>query len=236
MNRSDETDVGGLAAVLNARLVSESRIAKAIGFGWLCAGAASASILCGLGIGAALYGYSFVLSVKPAGERTARALTEAFQRAKVHVNVVGSMALANSEVKLAPGQTVQLADGAIVTLDPDSVIRVVGNLKVDIPQPSKDQLQLDVTASGQELPFTEYVVFKSVNFASGEVVTGWGFDLADPVRPKAQFCYYAQKLAKGVSAKQMLAFDASPRRPSASTKLNFDFDGALSNCIWFSGL
>jgi hypothetical protein len=138
-------------------------------------------------------------------------------------------------VKVAAGQTVRLADGATIALDPASSIRVVGNLKLDIPQPSKDQLQLDARASSQELPFTNYTIFKSVEFGSGEVVTGWIFDLADPARPRGQYCYYDQPIAKGVTAKYTLAINASPRRPSALSKLKFDFDGALTNCIWFSG-
>jgi predicted phage tail protein len=61
-------DLRGFAAIINSRLAIEARIAKAVGFGWLCGGAAIASILTGLGVAAALYGYSFMLSVKPAGD------------------------------------------------------------------------------------------------------------------------------------------------------------------------
>src|SRR5947209_17250164 len=105
------------------------------------------------------------------------------------------MSLASdSEVKLAAGQTIALEEGAVVKLDPTSSIRVVGDLKVDMPQPSKQQLQLETTTKSDELPFTNYTIFKSVAYGSGEVVTGWSFDLSDTLRPRNQFCYYTQKV------------------------------------------
>jgi hypothetical protein len=140
-----------------------------------------------------------------------------------------------SELKLATGQTVKLAEGAIVGLDPNSSVRVIGNLKIDMPQPSKQQLQLDTTSSSDELPFTNYTIFRSVSYGAGEVVTGWDFDLSDTTRPKIQFCYYTQSMDKGLAAKYTIAVNDSPKRPSTLEKLSFNFEGALLNCIWFSG-
>jgi len=53
-------------------------------------------------------------------------------------------------------------------------VRVVGDLKIDMPQPSKQQLQLETTSASDELPFTNYTIFRSVNYDTGAVVTGWG--------------------------------------------------------------
>jgi hypothetical protein len=232
----DNIDVGGFAAVINSRLAAESRILKAIGFGWLCGGVAIAACLTGLGFGFAFYGYSYMLSVRPSAEQTAKALVQALEHANLKTSVSGTMSLSpKSELKLAPGQTVRLDEGMTVGLDPNSSVRVVGDLKVDIPQPSKRQLQLEATSKSEELPFTNYTIFRGVSYGSGEVVTGWNYDLDDTMRPKSQFCYYRQSLDKGVSAKYILAVDASPRMPSPLAKLSFNFDGALSNCIWFSG-
>jgi hypothetical protein len=89
--------------------------------------------------------------------------------------------------------------------------------------------------AGAALAFWGYTVFNTATFGSGTVVTGWSFDLSDTTRPTYQRCYYEQTLDKGIAATQTVAIDASPRRPSALTKLSFDFDGALANCIWFSG-
>jgi hypothetical protein len=233
---SSDDEMGGLAAVINSRLVAESRIARAHSFGWVCAGVGISFIFASLGCAFAFFGYSQTISIKPAGELTARALVEAFERIKLKTAVSGKMSLSpNSELKLAAGQTVHLSEGAIVKLDSSSSVRIVGNLKVDVPQPSKQQLQLDTTSKTDELPFTNYTIFRDVNYEKGHVVTGWNYDLSDTTRPKGQVCYYQQSLDKGLSAKYTVAVNNSPQRPSALTKVYFNFDGALSNCIWFSG-
>ena len=232
----DDMNLEGLAAVINSRLVAEGRIARAIAFSWLCAGAAIAACMIGLGFAFAFLGYSCMLSVKPAAEQTAQALVRALKGAELRTVVSGSMAISpNSEVSLAPGQTVALADGAIIKLDSNSSVRVVGDLKFDLPQPSKQQLQEDTTSRHKELPFTSYTVFKSTNFASGQVETGWNFDLADPTRPTSQYCNYRQSLSKGKAVKYTIAVNGTPQPPSPLAKLSFNFDEAITNCIWFSG-
>lgn len=178
-----------------------------------------------------------MISVKPAAEQAANALVQAIEHAELKTTVTGTMSLTkNSEVQLAAGQSVKLEDGAIVKLDPNSSVRVVGDLKIDIPQPSKGQLQLDTKSKIDELPFTNYTVFTTVNYGTGEVVTGWNYDLTDTMRPKLQYCYYGQRLDKGLSARYTIAVDGMPQRPSPLSKLAFNFEGAVANCIWFSGL
>src|SRR3981081_4594380 len=108
----ERIDVAGLAAVINSRLAAEARVAKAISFGWLCAGVAIACCLASMGIASALYGYSYMISVKPAAEQTARALVEAFEKTELKTTVSGTMSLSpNSELRLAGGQTIKLAEG-----------------------------------------------------------------------------------------------------------------------------
>jgi hypothetical protein len=238
MSADDEGNINveGLAAIINSRLAAEARTSRAIGFSWLCGGAAIAACLIGLGFASAFLGYSYMLSVKPAAEQTAQALVKALEHADLKVTVSGNMDLnPNSEIKLAAGQTVKLNEGAIVKLDPNSSIRVVGDLKYDVPQPSKQQLQEDTTSRDNELPFTSYTIFKSTNYGAGQVETGWGFDLSDPIRPKYQYCSYRQNVSKGKVIKYTIAINGTPRPPSPLAKLVFNFDGALSNCIWFSG-
>jgi hypothetical protein len=236
MSADGEFNIGGFAATLSSRVAAEARIAKAIAFGWLCGGYAIALCLSGLGAALAFYGYSFMISVTPAADVSAKALAEAFRRAELKTTVTGSMKLApDTEVTLAGGQTVKLDENSVLKLDPESTIRVVGDLKLQVPQPSKDQLQLDTTSGSKELPFTRYTIFKYTKYGAGEVVTGWAFELSDPTRPTIQRCYYEENLASGVSASQTLAFNGYPQKPSSLAKLSFDFDGALGNCIWFSG-
>jgi hypothetical protein len=191
----------------------------------------------GQSLAAAFYGYSYVVSVKPAAEQAAKALVEALERTQLKTIVSGTMSLApNSEVKLASGQTVRLEEGTTVKLDPSSSVRVIGDLKIDMPQPSKQQLQLDTTSTNDELPFTNYTVFRSVGYESGVVVTGWNYDLTDHLRPRVQYCYYEQNVNKDLSVRYTIAVNNSPLPPSPLVKPKFNFDGAVSNCIWFSGV
>jgi hypothetical protein len=236
MSDEDRDNLEGFAAVINSRLAAESGIARAIGFSWLCGGWAIACCLIGAGVGAAFLGYSRIISVVPAAEIVAKAIGDAFMRTELKTIVSGNMKLSpESELTIASGQTVRLQEGAVAKLDSSSSVKIIGDLKVNIPQPSKEQLQLETTAGSKELPFTRYTIFNTATFGSGTVVTGWAFDLTDTTRPTFQRCYYEQTLDKGVAATQTVAIDGSPRRPSALTKLSFDFDGALANCIWFSG-
>jgi hypothetical protein len=229
-------EIKGFAAVINSRLIAESRIGRAKSFGWLCAGAAVAVYLTGLGCALTFWGYSYLLSTKAAGELTASAIANALERTKLKVIVTGSMSLSqDSDLRIAPVQTARLSEGTMVKLDSSSSVRIIGNLKVDTPQPSREQLQLDATSKSDELAFTDNTIFRDVSYEKGHVVTGWHYDLADPTRPKAQMCYYTQSIENGLSAKYTLAINDSPRRPSSLTKLAFNYDGALANCIWFSG-
>ena len=231
-NESLET----FAATLNSRVAAEARIRRALAFGWLCGGCAIAACLMSLGFAAASLGYSYMISINPSAEIAAKAIGDAFQKARIKTSVTGTMALTNTEVSLAKDQSVKLAEGSMVKVDPASSVRVTGDFKTDVPQPSKRQLQLDATTNTKDLPFTRYTVFKSAPFGAGVVVSGWNFELSDTSRPLMQRCYYEQILDKGIAATQTVAIDGAPRRPSALTKLSFDFDGALGNCIWFSGL
>jgi hypothetical protein len=234
MPDNENIDIAGLAAVINSRLGSEARVAKTIAFAWLCGGTAIALCLTGLGVAAAFYGYSFMLSVQPAAEQTAKALADAFERTQLKTIVSGVMSLSpNAELRLAKDQTIKLYEGTTVRLDPNSSVRVTGDIKM--PQPSKEQLQMAATSASDELPFTSYTIFKSVGYGSGLVESGWYYDLSDTSRPKYQFCHYRERLDKGLSGKITLAVNGSPRRPSTSTKLPFNFDEALRNCIWVSG-
>jgi hypothetical protein len=123
----------------------------------------------------------------------------------------------NSEVRLAAGQTVRLQEGSTV----------------DMPQPSSQQLGLGIKANTNELPFTSYTIFRSVPYAAGTVMTGWNFELADRTKPNFQHCLYVVNVEEGVSAKYAIAFNGTPERSSGLNKA--DFEGALKNCLWFSG-
>ena len=107
-------------------------------------------------------------------------------------------------------RTVRLEEGATVKLDPNASVRVVGDIKV--PQPSKEQLQVNATNESDELPFTSYTIFKVVRYGSGWVDTGWSFDLSDTTRPKYQHCSYKQMVDEGLAGRMTIAITATPRR------------------------
>jgi hypothetical protein len=131
----------------------------------------------------------------------------------------------------APAVRTAGAEPALWPLYPS--VRVAGDLKM--PQPSNQQLQVDTTSQSNELPFTSYTIFKTVNYGSGVVESGWSYDLSDTMRPKFQHCQYRQSLDKGVAGKFALAVNGFPLRPSSLARLSFNFDEALANCIWVSG-
>jgi hypothetical protein len=190
--------------------------------------------LTGLGFAAAFYGYSYMVSIRPAAELTAKALVTALEKTELKTTVTGTMSLSqDSELRLASGQTVKLDESTSLKIDPSSSVRVIGELKM--PQPSEHQLQPDATTGGDELPFTSYMIFRTVPLGQGLVETGWAYDLSDTIRPKNQFCYYRQSVDEGLVGKITIAVDGAAMRPSQPVKLPFNFDAALADCIWFSG-
>lgn len=229
-------DLDAFAAILNSRLAVSARIARAKSFALQCAGWLIACVMTGMGLVIAFWGYSTTISPSAAADTLANAIVDAFKRAEIRTIVSGTMKLSpDAELTLAKDQTVKLMEGSMVKLDPSSSVRVIGDLKINVPQPSKEQLQLDTTSGSKELPFTRYTIFNSATFAAGTVVTGWNFEVSDPTRPTYQRCYFEQMLDKGIAATQTIAVDGAPRRVSPLSKLPFDFDGAVSNCVWFSG-
>jgi hypothetical protein len=116
---------------------ADARIASAVAFGWRCAGYAVALGLTATGLLLAFYGYSFMISAKPSADAMAKAIADSFQKAEIRTSVSGLLELKdNSEVTLAPGQFIQLSSSDTLKLDPASTVKVTGDLKVDIPQPS----------------------------------------------------------------------------------------------------
>jgi hypothetical protein len=229
--------IGGFAASLNSRLGAQARASKAIGFAWLCGGAATAACLTASGVSLAFLGYSHMISVKPASDEIAKALVTALQQTELKTNVSGSVSLSpDSRLRLADGQNVKLdQSSSIIKLDPNASVRVIGDLKVDVPQPSKEQLQQETTSKSDDVPITDYTIFRSAAYGSGQVISGWSYDLSDTVRPKFQYCYYTEDIERGLATRLPLAVNGSVLPPSNVSKSSFDLSAAAANCFWFSG-
>jgi hypothetical protein len=230
----EQSNLAGLAAIVNSRLGADARLAKAIGFGWLCAGVGIGGCLAASGIAIGLFGYSYMISIRPAAEQIAKSVAETLQQVKLTTTVSGTMALSpKSELKLAPGQSIKLADHSVVQLDPNSSVRVIGDVKM--PQPSSRQLQPDIR-SGDVLPFTSYTIFRSIDYGAGRVETGWNFELSDTSRPRSQYCSYIQDVTKGAQIKDVIAVNGVERPPAPNASRTYNFIDAVAKCIWFSGI
>ena len=229
--------MGALAASLNSRLGAQARISQAIGFAWLCGGAAIATCLAASGVALAFLGYSYMVSVKSASDEIAKALVVALQQTKLKTNISGTVSLSpDSTLRLADGESVKIDQRtSTVQLDPNASVRMIGDLKVDVPQPSKEQLQEETTSKNDDLPITDYTIFRNVPYSTGAVVSAWSYDLSDTVRPKSQFCYYTEDVARGIATRLRLAINGVVVPRSKAFKPTFDINAAAANCVWFSG-
>jgi hypothetical protein len=87
---------------------------------------------------------------------------------------------------------------------------------------------------------TNYTTFKSVDFMSGVVVTGWAFGSNRDAAPQHQYCYYLRnESATKVDLKFDLQNAGKPVQPfPLSDKLDLtpaQWQQAASSCIWWSG-
>ena len=135
---------------------------------------------------------------------------------------------------MASGQSIKIdQSSSTLRLDPNATVRVVGNLQVEVPQPSKEQLQPDATSQSDDLPITDYTIFRNSTYGTGQVVSGWTYSLSDTIRPKFQYCYYTQDIERGISTRLALAINGVVLPPL--NKATFDLSAAAANCNWFSG-
>lgn len=234
MSSEPATELGAFTAVIQSRMTESARLARAFGFAWWCGGLSVAAFLTAVGVLIAFAGYGHLISNTPAAEAIAHAIADSLAKTPIKTRVSGHMNLApNSSVKLAPGQSVQLAPGSTVSLAPNSSVKVVGDVKMPRPSPLQLQEKLKV---GDELPFTSYTLFRTVQMGAGRVETGWSFELSDPTTPKLQYCSYIRPVIKGAQLRDIIAVNGVPQRPSGPARPAFNFDQAVANCIWFSGL
>ena len=78
---------------------------------------------------------------------------------------------------------------------------------------------------------TNFTVFKSVPFQTGEVKTGWTFLTSAQKEPTRQYCYYAESdNDSDVSIRINVATDERIETPKTPIKA---FDPAAAKCVWF---
>jgi hypothetical protein len=196
-------DNRALAAAVNARIRSESRIINAKAALWRLSGVGILCALIGAGIGAAFYGYSYVGTDRaPRTEQVAQALTQALEKTTLKVE---------PPVKPEPAEPVT----------------------APIPKPSETQLGTDAAPASRASVATAFTVFKNVPFGSGQVVTGWNFTSGDQPNPNHQYCYYSEQIDGTSKVTIDLGENGHTLPAPTKTRTSVDPARAYANCVWF---
>ena len=83
---------------------------------------------------------------------------------------------------------------------------------------------------------TNYVVFQSVDWKNGEVVTGWRFNDNTAEAPDSQWCYYQWRDENGLEPTIPLGKKITDSAIAAAGLTPLEYDEAQSKCVWFNGL
>lgn len=196
-----------LANAVNARLKSDARILNAKAAFYRLAGYALICATLGLGIGAALYGWTYGRQPVIQAEQ-----------------VAGAVAAALSGLTLK-------TEG-MVKLDPQSILAIAAPKPPEGPRPTEAQLGAGATPPSQAAVNTNFTVFKNVPHGSGQVVTGWNFTSSDQKTPQHQYCYYSEQ----IDGTSKVTIDLGENgRPVAMAKGRASMDPVLAytNCVWF---
>ena len=202
-----------LAKVVNARIGADASLMAAKATFLRLGGCSILALSLGVAAAIAFWGYARVQDKSVSAQALADALAKALEGAKI-------------TAALDPDARVKLdAQDAKVRLDPAS-------LRDAIPRPTPEQMGAQPPQG--KVVQTNYTVFKSVQFGSGEVVTGYNF-AGDAQTPSAQYCYYTTGAASsGTSLQTDLARNAVFSAP-ANPPAKLDAKAAAANCVWFDG-
>lgn len=218
-------DNAALANAVAARLSAESVLVDARAAFWRYVGGGSVLAALGVAVGIGCLAYAHVQAVQVSDDALATAMAKAFETVTLTLATTGEVR-ATGEVALAAGQTVGIDPNARVGLEPDATVKVVGDLAVPAapaaPAASK---------KGSKI-ITDYTVFKRVAYQNGSVFTGWNFASSTDNRPTSQYCYYAETLGEGTSARLNLALDGKLLEDITAAP-GFNVNDAFRNCVWY---
>lgn len=199
-----------LANAVNARIKSEARILNAKAAFLRLAGISLVCAMTGLGIGAALYGWTYLRAPVIQAEQ-----------------VAGAVAQALSGLTLKTEGTVKL--------DPDSMLALSQpKPALETPRPTEAQLGAGAAPASRAAVNTAFTVFKNVPMGSGQVVTGWNFTSGEQKSPQHQYCYYSEQIDGTSKVTVDLGENGRPL-PATKARANMDPILAFSNCVWFKG-
>jgi len=198
---------------------------RLVGIGTLVFGIGSA-------IGIGCYGYSFVARNKVDLASFSSILSKALSDARLKVVAEGTVQIQPKELALAPNQTISLDNKTRVAIDPNARVRADGEITIQGPAISTQQLGSNRAPSA--IPnIVNFTVFKSVPFEKGTVQTGWIFLTSAQRVPTEQYCYYTEESeTPGRNVMLDIGQDEKLEAPKILPK-NFDIAQAFSRCVWF---
>lgn len=196
-----------LASSVNARLRSDARILNAKAAFLRLAGVALVCAMTGIGIGAALWGWTYARGPAVQAEQMAEAVARAL------------------------ATTVLKSEGT-VKLDPDSVLALGQPKPPEMARPTETQLGAGSAPASRAAVNTAFTVFKNVPMGSGQVVTGWNFTSGEQKAPQHQYCYYSEQI-DGTSKVTIDLGENGRPVPPTKTRSSMDPVKAYSNCVWF---
>jgi len=186
-------------------------------------------LLAGVGLGAALYGYSYATDQRAAMNKLSASIADALN--KVTLKADGTVKLADGTVKLdGTGSTVRLdTTGSTVRLDTSGLASEM--------RPTPQQMQPDARPPSDAKPVTNYTIFKIVKFGQGNVFTNWNFRSSNDPAPWQQYCYYMQGSTDDSHAatKYDIAWDRVLVAPGPNFPVGVDIQQAFNNCVWWPG-
>lgn len=196
-----------LANAVNGRLKSDARLQNAQAAFYRLAGIALVCAMTGVGIGAALYGWTYARQPVIEAEQVANAVAAALS-----------------------GLT--LKTEGIVKLDPESRLALASPPPSEVPRPTDAQLGTGTAPKSLASVNTAFTVFKNVPYNSGQVVTGWNFSTSDQKAPQHQYCYFSEQ----IDGTSKVTIDLGENgHPAANVRSRPGMDPVLaySNCVWF---
>lgn len=199
-----------LANAVNARLKSDARIQNAQAAFYRLAGIALVCAMTGVGIGAALYGWTYARQPVIAAEQVANAVAAALS---------GLTLRTEGTVKLDPEARLALASPPPPP---------------EVPRPTEAQLGTGGSQKGSASVNTAFTVFKTAAFGPGQVVTGWNFATSEQKSPQHQYCYYSEQ----IDGTSKVTIDLGENgRPAANVRARPGMDPILAyaTCVWFKG-
>lgn len=164
--------IQALTTAVNARVRSERRLEIGRAVAWRLLGLGGMLTLFGLGVGAAMLGYSFVTDARPEAERMAEVLGRAIEKSTLKVGANGEVTIAEgAEVSLKPDAKVGIDPHSLLRIDPNSTIRAVGDPQASRAGLTEKQLQPEAQAE-----FRKPGDDKLHGLQDHEFRTGPGFD------------------------------------------------------------